>query len=119
MKFYKAIPVVDLNAQGNLLIPGTVTNDIKIAELWWERYNSKKKNIKGAAKHIKRSAACIIAFDFDESLLLHHSEFQRSGVSEHNRKNCWTSGLKDKAQINSVVNKYTIYQEAPKQHIFN
>lgn len=111
MIFYKAIPVKSL-VPGKF-IPGTVTSSYDEAYMWWERYNSKKKNIKGAAKHIERQPACIVSFDYDVNLLHSMSEFQRSGVCEHDRKSCWTSLSKDKAQINELVGVFTVVLKEP------
>jgi len=101
MTFYKAINKKDFRVP---MIPGTVTNNLDEAILWYRRYSSRKKNVRGAARHIKRGESIIIKFEFDESTLLGPEEFQRNGISEHERKSCWTSIMKQKAQINEHVN---------------
>lgn len=103
--FYKA--VLESTLVDNF-IPGTVTTKYEEAYIWWERYSSKKKNIKGAGKHIQRGKAVIISFVYDTNLLANASEFQRPNVSEHNRLSCWTSEQKLKAQINTVIPKFEI-----------
>ena len=103
--FYKAVPVSSLR---NGFIPGTVTASYNEAYMWWERYNSSKKNIKGAAKHINRQPSAIIKFSFDETALMTSEEFQRAGVDEHSRNNSWTSAGKQKAQINTVIDNFVV-----------
>lgn len=103
MLFYKGVKKSDLEIDH--YIPGTVTTSKKIAQLWKERLESKKK--KGVHKHLKKGPSCIIVFNYDETNLLTHEEFQRCGVKEHHRGNCWLSTMKDKAQINTPV-KYRI-----------
>lgn len=105
MIFYKAVPKKDLKEN---YIPGTVTNQFEEAFTWFNRYNSTKKNIKGAGKHIQRSEAVIIKFEYDDNKLLCHDEFQRQGVKEHDRESCWTSAGKQKAQINEPINNYKV-----------
>jgi hypothetical protein len=81
--------------------PGTVTKDFKEALRWAERIKGSVK--KGPSRHISHGKSCVIEIIFDERKLHHHDEFQKSGVSEHDRKNCWTSIAHVKAQINSKV----------------
>lgn len=97
-KFYKGVLASDLKST---YIPGTVTKNRKEAELWFERIVSKKRH--GPSRHIRHGEACIIEFEFDETMLLNHSNFQESGISEHSRVNCWTSTAKVKAQINIPI----------------
>jgi len=101
MVFYKGVLQKDLSQQ---YIPGTVTTVFNEALMWKERIESSKK--KGAAKHIRHGQAVVIEIEFNGELIS-HDEFQRNGVHEHHRNNCWTSQAKDKAQINEVV-KYRI-----------
>lgn len=61
---------------------------------------------KGAARHIKHGKSCIIEIEFAGEIL-HHEHFQKPGVAEHKRPNCWTSAAKDKAQINDIC-KYRV-----------
>lgn len=98
--FYKGVLLSDLTDN---YIPGTVTKDFKEALMWKERIDSKKS--KGAAKHVRHGKSVIIRLHYDESNdpLLSCEEFQRQGVSEHNRNSCWLSAAKVKAQINKVV----------------
>jgi hypothetical protein len=112
MIFYKAVPVTDLRQEG--YIPGTVTRSYNEAYTWWERYNSTKKNPKGPARHIKRSPAVVIKFVFTEDLLS-AVEFQREGVREHDRRCCWTSGDKVKAQINKSIQNWEVVLAAPQK----
>ena len=107
MIFYKAVNKNDLKKD---YIPGTCTADPKVAMDWFNRYSSKRKNDK-KNRHIKKGEAVIIMFEFNENELMSHEEFQRSGVKEHSRKNCWTSTLKNKAQINTVV-EYEVIDES-------
>lgn len=116
MKFYKACLLTDLlfiNGQyhpggSDEYIPGTMTNKYSEAALWHERIRSTKT--KGIHRNIKHGRSVIIEVEYDESTLLDHCEFQRSGVKEHDRLNCWTSSQKQKAQINTVV-KYRIMSD--------
>lgn len=96
MKFFKGVLKKGLKDN---YIPGTVTTNFREALMWQERISSKKS--KGPSKHIQHGEAVIIEIEY-EGVLLSHEEFQRPGVMEHHRKNCWTSSVKDKAQINSV-----------------
>lgn len=102
MLFYKALFKKDLIPG---FIPGTVTSDVNEAYKWFRRYKSKKKSRYDICG---RGSVVIIRFNFDETTLLTANNFQLAGVSEHNRLNCWTSSLKVKAQINTVVDTYTI-----------
>ena len=97
MRFYKACYKEDLKTN---YIPGTVTTDIQEALKWYRIYSSKKKN---KFDIYRNGQPVIIYFDFCENLLFSGKEFQRKGVKEHVRKNCWTSSLKTKAQINEPV----------------
>lgn len=101
MLFYKGVLISHLSEQYK---PGTVTTNFNIAYVWYERISGRKK--KGAARHVPHGASCIIAIEYD-GVLLEHAEFQRYGIKEHERENCWTSAAKDKAQINTVC-KYRI-----------
>jgi predicted transcriptional regulator len=104
MIFYKSIYKEDIK---NNYIPGTVTTDIKEACVWFQKYSSVYKKKKKFS--IKRNGeAIIIKFIFDENLIKSHLEFQKNGVSEHNRLNCWTSQYKTKAQINSPIENIQI-----------
>ena len=96
--FYKGVLVSDLSAS---FIPGSVTTDIKEALMWKERISSKK--YKGAAKHVRHGSSCIVKIVVDTSEFLTADEFQRTGVSEHNRSSCWMNAIKSKAQINKVT----------------
>lgn len=96
--FYKGVLCTDLH-EG--YTPGTVTTSFKEAMQWCERISSNKS--KGAARHIRHGKASIISIDYDESTLQQCNEFQKSGVQEHSRVNCWTSLAKNKAQINTPV----------------
>lgn len=97
MKFYKGVLESDLKHN---YIPGTVTTVFNEALMWKERIESSKN--KGAARNVRHGKAVVIEIEFGGEILS-HEEFQRSGVSEHTRSNCWTSQHKTKAQINSVV----------------
>jgi hypothetical protein len=103
MKFYKGVLVTDLVSD---YVPGSVTRRFNEALMWKERIESKKS--KGAARHSRKGKACVIEIDFDESLLLSHEEFQRTGVSEHKRQNCWMSADHQKAQINTPVSYHIL-----------
>lgn len=96
MIFYKGILKSSLNER---FIPGTVAVDFNTAYVWKERISGKKS--KGAAKHVKKGQSVVIEVKY-EGIIHSHDEFQVSGVSEHERKNCWTSAAKDKAQINTL-----------------
>lgn len=96
--FYKGVLACDLKEN---FIPGTVTKDKNEAVMWMERIMSKKN--RGASRHIRHGESCLIAIEFDESLLHPHHHFQSPGVSEHDRNNCWTSAAKSKAQINAPI----------------
>ena len=81
---------------------------MKIALEWMERIQSNKN--KGAAKHVRHGKFCIIEIQYNGELL-DCIEFQKSGVTEHSRTNCWLSAAKNKAQINTVV-KYRILSDS-------
>lgn len=98
MKFYKGVLVSHLN---NQYIPGTVTTDFQTAFTWMNRISSNKN--RGAARHIQHGKSCIIEIDYDGEIK-DHGYFQKPGIAEHKRENCWTSQAKDKAQINSICN---------------
>lgn len=112
MIFYKGVLCYFLDDK---FIPGTVTTNISEAMVWADRISGRKT--KGACKHVKHGKSCIIQLEFDETLLLTAQEFQRAGVKEHNRLNCWTSEAKTKAQINNRV-KYSVLSEEQVQDIF-
>lgn len=99
--FYKGVLLSDLKDD---YIPGTVTSSFREALTWKERIESNKS--KGPAKHVRHGKAVVIEIIY-EGDLLSHEEFQKSGVKEHQRKNCWTSISKSKAQLNTVC-KYRI-----------
>ena len=99
MIFYKGVLKSDLHIVN--YVPGTVTKNFNEALMWKERIESNKS--KGAAKHVRHGKAVIIEIMFDETILLDHNEFQRQGVKEHQRNNCWLSSAKDKAQINTNI----------------
>ena len=67
--------------------------------MWKERIESNKK--KGAAQHVRHGKALIIEITYVDEIHS-HDEFQKAGVIEHNRMNCWTSVAKTKAQINTM-----------------
>lgn len=104
MIFYKAI--LEKNLNNEAIIPGTVTTDFDEAMLWYNRYNSKKNN--GITRHLEKGKAVIIELYFDETELKSAFEFQRAGVHEHQRMNCWTSIMKTKAQINTPIYKWKV-----------
>lgn len=85
-------------------IPGSVTTDIKEARMWADRIASKKT--KGAAKHVRHGKSCIISFEMETNEFHNHEEFQREGVAEHSRFNCWMNQVRSKAQINSVISNF-------------
>ena len=103
--FYKGVLCTDLR---DSYVPGTVTTSFKEAMQWCERISSNKS--KGAARHVKHGRACIISIEHDESTLQQCDEFQKAGVQEHSRVNCWTSLAKTKAQINTPV-KYRVLSD--------
>ena len=105
MIFYKGLLVKDLKDN---FVPGSVTTSLTEARMWADRISSRKT--KGAAKHVRHGKSCIISFEIDEKNLLSHEEFQRAGVSEHQRKNCWMNQVRSKAQINTVINNYSIIE---------
>lgn len=101
MLFYKDVLKSDLKQDYK---PGTVTTVFNEALMWKERIESKKN--KGAARNVRHGQAVVIEIVYDGEIHS-HEEFQKSGVQEHARMNCWTSQAKTKAQINSVC-KYRI-----------
>lgn len=105
MLFYKGVLQSDLKHN---YVPGTVTTNFNEALMWKERIESSKS--KGAARNVRHGKAIIIEINFDGEILS-HDEFQKAGVSEHNRNNCWTSQHKTKAQINEVVNYRVLTNE--------
>lgn len=110
MVFYKGVLRSFLNDK---FIPGTVTKELSEALTWADRIKSNKRH--GPARHIKHGSSCVIKMEIDETTLLDYNEFQRPGVIEHKRKNCWTSQSKVKAQINTV----TDYQILNDEEIYN
>ncbi|KKU52415.1 MAG: hypothetical protein UX72_C0005G0010 [Parcubacteria group bacterium GW2011_GWA2_47_10] len=110
--FFKALNKKDLDtAKAKGFVPGTCTKDPAEALQWYYQYNlpegkKQKKKEYGARRHIKRGEAVLVAFRADTRNFLSATEFQRGGVHEHERKNCWTSGAKTKAQINTPVDAY-------------
>lgn len=96
IKFYKGVLESDLKSN---YVPGTVTTVFNEALMWKERIESNKR--KGAARNVRHGQSVIIEIVYVGEITS-HEEFQRSGVKEHNRCNCWTSSAKNKAQINSV-----------------
>ena len=98
MRFFKGVLISHLK---NEYVPGTVTTDFKIAFEWYERISGKKRT--GAARHVTHGRSCIIEITYTD-MLLDHNEFQRKDIAEHERRNCWTSVAKNKAQINTVCN---------------
>lgn len=104
--FFKGVLLSDLKSD---FIPGSVTTCIKEALMWKERISSNK--VKGAAKHVRHGKSCIIKIVVDTSEFKTSEEFQRSGVKEHSRKNCWMNSVKTKAQINSIVCYEILFEE--------
>lgn len=96
--FYKGVLQKDLS---NSYIPGSVTTDIKEALMWKDRISSKKN--KGPAKHVRHGPSVIIKMTVDVSSFKDCKEFQREGVQEHLRDNCWMNTVRSKAQVNQVV----------------
>ena len=96
MLFYKGVLESDLK---NNYVPGTVTTVFNEALMWKERIQSKKN--KGAARNVRHGQAVVIEIVYDGEINT-HEEFQKAGVAEHSRMNCWTSQAKNKAQINTV-----------------
>lgn len=95
---YKGVKVSDLK---HSFIPGTMTTDISEALLWKERLESRKS--KGIHRNIAHGKSVIISTNIDDEDILSEKEFQRAGVAEHDRQNCWTSQAKTKAQINIPI----------------
>ena len=98
MIFYKGVNLNDLTDN---YIPGSVTTDIKEAWMWKERIESKKKRC-GKTRHVRNGKSIVIRIDVDVETLYNADEFQRNGVSEHTRRNCWMNCAKTKAQINTI-----------------
>lgn len=96
MLFYKGVLKSDLKQD---FIPGTVTTVFNEALMWKERIESKKN--KGAARNVRHGQAVVVEIVYDGEIHT-HEEFQKAGVAEHSRMNCWTSSAKNKAQINTV-----------------
>ena len=111
MIFYKGVLKSFLDEK---FIPGTVAVDFKTAHVWKERIGGKKA--KGASKHIRHGHSVVIEVHYDGDIHS-HDEFQVAGVSEHSRKNCWTSAAKDKAQIN-VPCKYRVLSDEEIDKLF-
>lgn len=112
MKFYKGVLESQLRDR---YVPGTVTTSFKEALMWKERIESNKR--KGAARNVLHGVSKVIEIEYDENELLPCHEFQKAGVSEHNRNNCWLNSVKDKAQINTSV-KYRILTENEINNLF-
>lgn len=96
MLFYKGVLKSDLKQDYK---PGTVTTVFNEALMWKERIESNKS--KGAARNVRHGQAVVIEILYDGEIHT-HEEFQKAGVQEHERMNCWTSQAKTKAQINTV-----------------
>ena len=112
--FYKGVRIADL---GGNYTPGTVTTDFMTALEWKERIQSNKRR-DGVVRHSRPGESCIIEIQFDEQCLLSHDEFQRAGVTEHARMSCWTSSVKDKAQIN-VLCQYRVLNTAEIDQLYS
>lgn len=110
--FFKALNRADLESMKNGgFVPGTVTCDPEEALDWYYRYHVPEgKRIKskeyGPKRHLNRGKATIVAMRLDTSLFHGADEFQKSGTSEHERENCWTSAARTKAQINTPVAQF-------------
>lgn len=104
--FYKGTVTATVDDR---FVPGSVTTDIRKALVWKERLESKKT--KGAARHVTKGKSCVVMFSY-EGELNDHSEFQRPGVSEHDRGNCWMAADKTQAQINTKVRNVRILTNA-------
>jgi hypothetical protein len=111
MKFYKGVLISHLN---NNYVPGTVTTNFQIAFTWMNRISSNKRN--GASRHVAHGKACIVEIEFDGKIH-HHDYFQKPGITEHKRPNCWTSAAKDKAQINDVC-KYRVLSDSEIDNLY-
>ena len=112
MIFFKGVLKEDLCSN---YIPGTVTTSFREALTWKERIEGKPK--KGASSHIRHGDSCVISIHVDETQLLSHEEFQRRSVKEHDRRSCWTSGDKTKAQVNHPV-AFQILDNCQIDHFF-
>lgn len=110
--FYKGVAKKDLERSD--YIPGTVTTSFKEALMWKERIESSKR--KGAARNVRHGESVVIEITFYGDIK-DHSYFQKAGVSEHERDNCWTSVIKDKAQINIPVN-YRVLTKSELNELF-
>lgn len=111
MKFYKGVLATDLMPG---YVPGTVTAVFSEALMWKERICGKKT--KGASRHVRHGKAVIVEITYDGELL-DSSHFQKEGVSEHDRLNCWTSAAKTKAQINTPC-EYRILTDGEVNRLF-
>ena len=111
-KFYKGVLVTDLKPG---YVPGTVTTVFNEALMWKERISGKKT--KGASKHIRHGQSQIVEIAYTGDLL-DHTHFQKEGVCEHSRPNCWTSAAKTKAQINTPC-QYRVLSNSEINQLFN
>jgi hypothetical protein len=113
--FYKGVLKSQLK---HPYVPGTVTKDFNEALVWKERINSKKS--KGAAKHVQHGESVVIEILYDDSnnKILSAEEFQRQGISEHSRVNCWTAAAQVKAQINTPC-EYRILSKEEQDKLFS
>jgi hypothetical protein len=109
MLFYKACFEEDLCQN---YIPGTVTTSLSEALKWYRIYFSKKRKRFGINR---KGKVVIISMSVDTEHFLPAEEFQKKGVKEHSRQNCWTSSLQTKAQINTP----TKVQLIPENTILN
>lgn len=98
MKFYKGALKSTFRDVTRPYIPGTVAISINEALLWKERIQSKKT--KGIHRNVRHGDSVIIEIHYDGEIS-GSEEFQRPGVAEHQRGNCWTSLAKTKAQLNT------------------
>jgi hypothetical protein len=96
--FYKGVLQSDLECLS--YIPGSITTDLKEAQMWADRIASRKR--KGAARHVRHGKSVVIAMFIDTSNFMNCDEFQ-NGVKEHDRRNCWMNAVKSKAQVNTPV----------------
>lgn len=103
--FYKGVLKKDLK---NGFVPGSVTTSLEEARVWADRIRSKKS--KGAAKHVRHGESCIISFQLDTKDFQSHDEFQRAGVCEHKRLNCWMNQVQSKAQVNSAIDSFKLVE---------
>lgn len=70
--------------------------------MWAERIASRKS--KGAARHVKHGKSVVIRIVIDTAAFLDCNEFQRAGIAEHERANCWMNAVRSKAQVNVPIN---------------